>query len=131
MEIISILATGGTLLTLAGSTGLGSNLADVQLEQFNNLVNRDCKKVQNSINGSAMKMLARKLFKGNLLCKFKFIEKDSTTPLEYIELAQKVKDLGIAVDVQKLKELTKLSFIGDELEVTDKVWTPQDTEDAK
>lgn len=131
MEIISILATGGTLLTLAGSTGLGSNLADVQLEQFNNLVNRDCKKVQNSINGSVMKMLARKLFKGNLLCKFKFIEKDNTTPLEYIELAQKVKDLGIAVDVQKLKELTKLSFIGDELEVTDKVWTPQDTEDAK
>lgn len=31
METISILATGGTLLTLGGSTGLNSNLADVQL----------------------------------------------------------------------------------------------------
>lgn len=78
-----------------------------------------------------MKMLARRLFNGNLRCKFKFIEKDNTTPLEYIELAKKVKDLGIAVDVQKLKDLTKLSFIGDELEVEDKVWTPQSDEETK
>ena len=80
MEMISILGTGGTLLTLAGSTGLGSNLADIQLQQFNNLVNRDCKLVQNAINGSAMKMLANSLFNGRMLCKFKFIEKDDTTP---------------------------------------------------
>lgn len=30
MEMISILATGGSLSTIGGSTGLGSNLADVQ-----------------------------------------------------------------------------------------------------
>ena len=29
MEMVSILATGGTLLTLAGATGLGSDLADI------------------------------------------------------------------------------------------------------
>lgn len=30
MELIAILATGGTLATVGGATGLGSNLADVQ-----------------------------------------------------------------------------------------------------
>lgn len=39
MEMISILATGGTLMTIGGSTGLGSDLARVQQESFNSLVN--------------------------------------------------------------------------------------------
>lgn len=30
MEMIAILATGGTLNTIGGATGLGSNLADMQ-----------------------------------------------------------------------------------------------------
>jgi len=30
MEMIAILATGGSLATIGGATGLGSNLADVQ-----------------------------------------------------------------------------------------------------
>lgn len=34
MEMISILATGGTLMTIGGSTGLGSDLARVQQESF-------------------------------------------------------------------------------------------------
>lgn len=45
MEQFSILATGGTLATLGGSTGLGSNLADVQNSQFQSLVNYDCKRI--------------------------------------------------------------------------------------
>ena len=39
MEMISILATGGTLMTIGGSTGLGSDLARVQQESFNSIVN--------------------------------------------------------------------------------------------
>lgn len=34
MEQFAILATGGSLATLGGATGLGSNLADVQNDQF-------------------------------------------------------------------------------------------------
>ena len=36
-------------------------------------------------------------------------------------MAQKLKDLGLAIDAQKLKELTKLDFISDEAK---DVWTP-------
>lgn len=39
MDNISILATGGTLMTLGGPTGLGSDLARVQEDSFNQLVN--------------------------------------------------------------------------------------------
>lgn len=39
MEMVCILALGGTLLAMPGSTGLGSDLARVQQESFNSIVN--------------------------------------------------------------------------------------------
>ena len=45
MEMIAILATGGNLSTIGGSTGLGSNLADVQNDQFQQLISYDCKRI--------------------------------------------------------------------------------------
>lgn len=54
MEMISILATGGTLMTIGGSTGLGSDLARVQQESFNSLVNQDCKRIANAITNSVI-----------------------------------------------------------------------------
>lgn len=39
MEMISILAVGGALNTIGGSTGLGSDLASQQNEQFQSLIN--------------------------------------------------------------------------------------------
>lgn len=44
-EVICIMAIGGTLNTLGGHTGLGSNLADKQDEQFQALVSLDGKKI--------------------------------------------------------------------------------------
>lgn len=43
-------------------------------------------------------------------------------PAEYLELAQKCKDLGLKIDVQKLKDITGLQFISDEEK---DVWTPE------
>lgn len=54
MEMISILATGGTLMTIGGSAGLGSDLARVQQESFNSLVNQDCKRIANAITNSVI-----------------------------------------------------------------------------
>lgn len=61
MEMISILATGGTLMTIGGSTGLGSNLARVQQESFNSLVNKDCKKISNAMTDIVVKKCLSKL----------------------------------------------------------------------
>lgn len=123
MEQFSILATGGTLATLGGSTGLGSNLAEVQNDQFQSLVSYDCKRIQN-----AMQMVVEKCVKkvyGNdaeVKVRFEFVEQNETTPDEYLELAKKAKELGLKVNVQKLKELTNLDFISEEEQ---DLWQPE------
>lgn len=45
------------------------------------------------------------------MCRFKFVEQDDTTPAEYLEMATKARDLGAAIDLSKLKEVTGLQFI--------------------
>ena len=42
MEMVCILSLGGTLLAMPGATGLGSDLARVQQESFNSIVNQYC-----------------------------------------------------------------------------------------
>ena len=127
MEQFSILATGGTLATLGGSTGLGSNLADVQNNQFQSLVNYDCKRIQNAMQTVVEKCVKKIYGSGaEVKVRFEFVEQDETKPEEYLELAKKAKELGLKVDVQKLKELTNLTFISDD--ETD-LWQPEATEE--
>ena len=57
--------------------------------------------------------------------RFEFVEADEVKPLEYLELAQKARDLGLKVDVQKLRDLTGLTFIAEEEK---DLWTPSLTE---
>lgn len=56
-----------------------------------------------------------------VLCRFTFIESDSTTPAEYLDLAAKAKAMGLAIDVAELKKLTKLTFISGSQQ---DVWEP-------
>ena len=60
--------------------------------------------------------------------RFEFIETNETKPMEYLELAQKARDLGLKVDIQKLREITGLTFIAEEEK---DLWTPSvdDAED--
>lgn len=126
MEQISILATGGTLMTIGGSTGLGSDLARVQQESFNSLVNLDCKRISNAITNSIVRKCVKKFFNtDDLKIRFEFIEQDDTTADEYLALAERCKAIGLTIDVAELKKLTKLSFISDEVK---DVWSPEKTE---
>ena len=61
----------------------------------------------------------------NSLVRFEFVEEDETSPEEYLELAKKARDLGLTVDIQKLKELTHLTFIGDKEQ---DLWQPEQAE---
>ena len=53
--------------------------------------------------------------------RFEFVETQETKPIEYLERAQKARDLGLKVDGQKLRELTGLTFIAEEEK---DLWTP-------
>ena len=93
------MAIGGSLNTLGGATGLGSNLADKQDEQFQSLINLDGKKIENTINAVAVKKVVKGLGFNKVLCRFNFTEQDYTTPKEYLELAKTAKDLGATIDL--------------------------------
>lgn len=118
------MAIGGSLNTLGGSTGLGSNLADKQDEQFQSLINNDGKKIQNTINSVAINKVLKGLGFNKTLCRFQFTEQDDTTPQEYLELAKQAKDLGATIDIQKLKEVTGLQFISMPNQEESEIWSP-------
>lgn len=120
MEMISILATGGTLMTIGGSTGLGSDLARVQLESFNSIVNQDCRRISNAISNSVIVKICKKFNLGDVKCRFTFVEDDEYTADDYLEMALKLNQLGIRINPTELKRITNLSFIDD----SEKEWTP-------
>ena len=128
-EVVCIMAIGGTLNTLGGATGLGSNLADKQDEQFQALINLDAKKIQNTVNGVAVEKICRKMGQTRM-CRFQFVESDNTTPSEYLDMAAKAQSLGAGIDLAALKDLTKLSFISmpDNPNGQVEVWQPNNKE---
>ena len=92
-------------------------------------MNRDAKLIQNAINSSVIKKAAKKLTGAEPLCKFQFLEDDTTTAKEYLEYAKAAKDLGLTLDVEKLKEVTGLQFISTELapQTTQaEIWAPRE-----
>ena len=86
------------------------------------MVNYDCKRIQNAMQMVVDKCVQKLFGNEESLVRFEFIEADDTKPSEYLELAQKCRDLGIKINVQKLKEMTGLQFINDEEQ---DVWTPK------
>lgn len=123
MEVISILSTGGTLATIGGSSGLGSNLAEVQKEQFNQLVQNDCKRISNTISEVAVKKVVEFLGEDEVLCRFSYIDDDEISVKEYIEILKGLKDAGVNVDMKEFKKVVGLSFINAESEPEE--WSPE------
>ena len=129
METIVLLALGEKMTTLGGSAGLGSNLADIQSQEFNDIVSYDCKRIANAFSRCVIGKCVKKFFgDAEVKCRFEFVEKDSTEPSKYLEMAKAVKEMGIKVDIQKLKELTGLQFISDE---EADLWTPERKEEQE
>ena len=120
MEMVCLIALGGSLNTIGGSTGLGSNLADVQDDAFQSLVNQDCKKISNAMSETVVRRCAEHLGYSKVECRFDFVEADEFGAKDYVELAEKLHSLGVKIDSKKLKELTKLDFIDD----SETTWTP-------
>ena len=122
VEMIVLLACGEKMTTRGGATGLGSNLADVQAQDFNNLVNYDCKRISNAITRCAVAKCVRKMFNTDeVKCRFSFVEDENISIKEYLEYATTLQQLGGTIDLQKLKELTKFDILADDVK---DVWKP-------
>ena len=120
MEMVCLIALGGSLNTIGGATGLGSNLADVQDNAFQSLVNQDCKKISNAMSETVVRRCAERLGYSKVECRFEFVETDEFEAKDYVELAEKLHNMGVRIDGKRLKELTKLDFIDD----SETTWTP-------
>lgn len=122
LEMIVLLACGEKMTTLGGATGLGSNLADVQTQEFNNLVNYDCKRISNALTRCAVAKCVRRMFNTDeVKCRFSFVEDEHISIKEYLEYATTLQQLGGTIDLQKLKELTKFDILTDDVK---DVWKP-------
>ena len=122
MDMIVLLACGEKMTTLGGPTGLGSNLADVQSREFEQLVSYDCKRISNAMTRCAVAKCVRKMFNTDeVKCRFSFVEDEHISIKEYLEYATTLQQLGGTIDLQKLKELTKFDILADDVK---DVWKP-------
>ena len=121
MEVIAILATGGTLNTIGGATGLGSNLADVQNEQFNKLVRKDIRKIEKAMT-KVVGVVARGLGLNPEGLRFNFVSDEDDTK-EVLEVAEKMKGLGLTIDIEKMRKYIKYDIMSD---AQKDLWTPKE-----
>ena len=121
MEMISILATGGALNTIGGATGLGSNLAEVQNDQFNKLVRKDIRNIEKAMT-KVVGIVARGLGLNPEGLRFNFVSDEDDTK-EVLEVADKMKALGMTVDVEKMRKYIKYDIMADN---QSQIWTPSE-----
>ena len=122
MEVIAILATGGTLNTIGGATGLGSNLADVQNEQFNKLVRKDIRKIEKAMT-KVVGVVARGMGLNPEGLRFNFVSDEDDTK-EVLEVAEKMKGLGLTIDIEKMRKYIKYDIMSD---AQKDLWMPEPT----
>ena len=91
------------------------------------MVSYDCKRIANTLTRCAVAKCVKKTFGDQpTLCRFQFVEQDNIEPGKYLEMARAARDMGLKIDIQKLRELTKLSFISEE---EADLWTPERKEE--
>ena len=73
------------------------------------MVSYDCKRIANTFTRCAVAKCVKKTFGDKpTLCRFQFVEQDNIEPSKYLEMAQIAKNMGMEIDVEKLKEMTGL-----------------------
>lgn len=128
MRMIVLLAVGSTASILGDvGSGLGSDVATKQDDQFQQLISLDCKRISNALTRCAVKKCVKALFPGKeVLCRFDFVEDESMSVEDYLNYATQIQQLGGTIDLQKLKALTKLDILSDDVK---DVWKPNTLED--
>ena len=106
--------------TIGGATGLGSNLADVQNEQFNKLVRKDIRKIEKAMT-KVVGVVARGLGLNPEGLRFNFVSDEDDTK-EVLEVAEKMKGLGLTIDIEKMRKYIKYDIMSD---AQKDLWMPE------
>ena len=109
-KLIVLMATGGTLGSLASPTGIGGGASDVQDKAFMDIIMRDCSILASSLNRTCTRSLLDAAFPGKPhLAYFDFADRKPTAS-QVFEDAGKAKVAGYTVAQSDLEERTGYSL---------------------
>lgn len=109
-KLIVLMATGGTLGSLATPTGIGGGASDVQDKAFMDIIMRDCSILASSLNRTCTRALLNAAFPGKPhLAYFDFADRKPTAS-QVFEDAGKAKTAGYTVTQSDLEERTGYSL---------------------
>ena len=105
-ELIVLLATGGTLTSLAQS-GTGTLAGNAQMDVWREIVSRDGTIIGNALDRGLSRRVCEALFPGQpVLCRFELGRDSAITPAEALDLAAKAKAAGYIIDRDELADAT-------------------------
>lgn len=105
-KLIVLMATGGTLGSLATPTGIGGGASEVQDKAFMDIIMRDCNILASSLNRTCTDQLLNAAFPGRPhLAYFDFADRKPTAS-QVFEDAGKAKTAGYIVALADLEERT-------------------------
>lgn len=113
-EQVVLLATGSTLGSLTGATGLGSGVAEVQEDTFDKIVARDGTRIAGAINKTITKDALDIGFPGKKHLAFFDFNFDSPAPAsEVMDMAVKARAAGFTMDEDELSEKSGFALTKD------------------
>lgn len=121
-DLIAILSLGSTASLFNQSSGLGSDLNSTQQKILNNIVANDCRRIQNAIST----FFANRF--GFTKVRFEFNALHKYDVDKILAIAKSLKDLGVAIDTEKLAAEIDLDIFQTEEKIKSEVWVPGDDE---
>ena len=106
-ELLVLMATGGTLTSLVGATGMGSGVSDAQSASYKAIIRRDAQIISAAFNKTVVARLMRHYYPGRpILASFAITGESAPTPAEVFELAGKARAAGYRIAQADLEEST-------------------------
>ena len=113
-ELIVLMATGGTLTTLASPTGIGSGASDAQEKVWRQITGRDLRAAGRATNQRCTVDLLAMEFPGQpVLAMFQFDADPSPTATQVFEDAAAAKQGGYLIEQKELEEASGYTLVLD------------------
>lgn len=127
-ELVVLMATGGTMTSLASPTGIGSGASEVQERGWRQIVSRDIRASARSINqGITRKLLEQKFPNQRMLAMFEFDPDPAPTAKEVFEDAAAAKLGGYRIDKKQLEDASGYTLIEEPTAAAPQPWPSQNT----
>ena len=110
-ELIVLMATGGTLTSLTGATGIGQGATDAHEETWRTIVRSDAAVIADELNRTVTDALLDRAFPGRPhLAQFAFETEPPMSPAEVFDIASKAVAAGYRLTREELEKRTGMAL---------------------